>query len=173
MKKIACVYSITNISSNKIYIGSTVNYKKRRRDHLSFLKRNKHKNKELQHDYNNSGIDNFRFDVLLEVDDLDDLRDLEDWYIRNYTNKDNSYNSREDAITPISFSLSKESIEKIRQSKLGSGNPLAKLTENQVREVKLLMQEGRSPTILAKKYGVKRGTLYAIKYNLAWSHIQI
>ncbi|MBS4539797.1 GIY-YIG nuclease family protein [Clostridium sp. D2Q-11] len=108
MKKVACVYSIANISSNKIYIGSTVNYKKRIQKHLSLLRRDKHINKQLQEDFNKYGEDNFIFDILLEVDDLDDLRDLEKHYIDIYCTEDD-YNSKYDSYAPLTFKLSDQS----------------------------------------------------------------
>lgn len=61
---ISCVYSITNIATNKLYIGSTNNYKIRVISHKSTLKNNKHRNIKLQNAYNKYGIDSFNFDVL-------------------------------------------------------------------------------------------------------------
>jgi group I intron endonuclease len=47
------IYKIT--INNKIYIGSAINFKSRRRQHLHYLKNNKHQNKHLQRLFNKYG----------------------------------------------------------------------------------------------------------------------
>ena len=42
------IYSISNITTNKIYIGSTVNFSERRAAHITQLRGNRHTNKHLQ-----------------------------------------------------------------------------------------------------------------------------
>lgn len=64
--KIICIYKITNLVNNKIYIGSTSNYKERKYEHTSKLKRNIHINCHLQRSYNKHGKDNFKFEILEE-----------------------------------------------------------------------------------------------------------
>lgn len=64
---ISCVYKITNIINNKYYIGSTVDFKNRKRQHLSELKNNKHDNKHLQASFNKYGEEAFSFEVIEHV----------------------------------------------------------------------------------------------------------
>jgi group I intron endonuclease len=63
----ACgVYSITQISTGKIYIGSTTtSFKNRWRRHRYDLKNNSHHSLYLQRAYNKYGVDDFRFNVEL------------------------------------------------------------------------------------------------------------
>lgn len=49
---IAGVYTITNISNGKLYVGSTIHTERRRLEHFSALATNKHVNKHLQNAYN-------------------------------------------------------------------------------------------------------------------------
>lgn len=58
------IYRILNIINNKIYIGSTFNLKKRKKRHLSDLKRNVHPNNHLQAAFNKYGVDNFKLEVI-------------------------------------------------------------------------------------------------------------
>ena len=46
------VYQIVNQSTNKKYIGSSINYAARAKSHLSDLKAGRHYNKALQNDFN-------------------------------------------------------------------------------------------------------------------------
>jgi group I intron endonuclease len=55
------IYLIINLQNNKIYLGSTINFNKRKCWHLSFLRRNKHFNYKLQHDFNLYGEEWFVF----------------------------------------------------------------------------------------------------------------
>lgn len=48
----AAVYAIMNMSQNKMYIGSSMNYQQRAKTHVSGLKNNSHICKEMQNDFN-------------------------------------------------------------------------------------------------------------------------
>lgn len=82
--KLGCVYSIKCLANNKIYIGQTINFKRRIWEHLHLLKSDKHKNHYLQHDFNKYGVNNFKFDKLLDDLDLQTRRNIETYYIQKY-----------------------------------------------------------------------------------------
>lgn len=56
--------------------------------------------------------------------------------------------------------------------KKGSDNASAKLTEEQVREIKILIAKGHSCYGIAKDYGVSKQTILRIKNGVNWSHIK-
>lgn len=58
------IYKITCIVNGRIYVGSTVNLLKRKRDHFSYLRRNRHGNPKLQRAWNKHGEQAFIFEVL-------------------------------------------------------------------------------------------------------------
>lgn len=58
------IYKITCKVTNKFYIGSSVNLKRRKYWHFYELNRNIHKNKHLQSAYNKHGNDKFVFEVI-------------------------------------------------------------------------------------------------------------
>ena len=64
------IYQITNLKNNKFYIGSTNNYKIRKRKHLWDLRNNKHVNNHLQNSYNKYGEEFFEFKILIECEDI-------------------------------------------------------------------------------------------------------
>ena len=74
------IYKITNTKNNKIYIGSSVDIKKRKEKHFWMLKSGVHDNKFLQSSYNRDGIINFIFDII-EMCDKKDLVEKENYYI--------------------------------------------------------------------------------------------
>lgn len=60
----AIVYHITNVMSNKCYIGSTQNYQKRITQHFSCLRNNRHHNIHLQRAFNKYGEENFIYGIV-------------------------------------------------------------------------------------------------------------
>lgn len=71
------IYCIRNKENGKFYIGSTSNFRKRMREHLSCLRKNVHVNKHLQRAFNKYGEENFSFEVFEYVEDIDNLLEVE------------------------------------------------------------------------------------------------
>jgi group I intron endonuclease len=80
------IYIIKNIINNKIYIGSSMNIKKRWAEHKSDLIKNKHHSRTLQKSYNKHGLENFIFEVLEFVKHKNhkELFSLEQKYLDKY-----------------------------------------------------------------------------------------
>ena len=68
MEKICGIYSITNLTNNKRYIGQSVDIYARFGNHKSALRNNRHGNKHLQNAWNTYGEDNFAFEILYICD---------------------------------------------------------------------------------------------------------
>lgn len=66
------IYAIRHIESNRLYIGSAVDLKRRRREHFRRLRANSHKNPKLQNAWNKYGECEFEF-VILKNCGRDDL----------------------------------------------------------------------------------------------------
>lgn len=66
LQSISGIYSITNIINNKVYIGESMNIKRRWQEHINDLKNNRHCNYLLQNDYNTYGINNLNFNIIQE-----------------------------------------------------------------------------------------------------------
>jgi group I intron endonuclease len=74
------IYKIINTKNNKIYIGSSVDIKKRKEKHFWMLQKGIHDNKFLQSSYDRDGKENFIFDII-EMCDKKDLVEKENYYI--------------------------------------------------------------------------------------------
>ena len=81
------VYQIRNRVNGKVYIGSSINLKGRLKDHLGYLKRNKHDNPKLQHSFNKYGIDNFVFEII-EFCEREDRFNVEQYWIDYFIGED-------------------------------------------------------------------------------------
>jgi group I intron endonuclease len=91
--RVVGIYKITNLIDNKVYIGQTVNYRKRKNSHLSSLKENKHHNEHLQRAFNKYGENSFEMELLEECK-IEELDKLERYYIKELDacNHDKGYN---------------------------------------------------------------------------------
>lgn len=88
----AYIYKILNVATDDFYIGSSVNFKKRKWEHLNMLKKNEHHCQKLQAAWNEYGADAFEFELLEEVPDEEALR-IEDTYLAQHAGTTACYNT--------------------------------------------------------------------------------
>lgn len=114
---LAGIYQIKNIVNNKIYIGSTKNFKKRYHEHSHLLRKGIHQNRYLQNAYNKYGEDNFIIE-LIEICKEDELKIREQYYIDSLNPE---YNITKEVIrnTPSKESRELMSISRIKGFKEG------------------------------------------------------
>lgn len=80
LKKVG-VYTITNLITNKIYVGSTKNsFYERWRLHFKSLKNNNHHSKKLQFSVNKYGLNNFKFEIL-EITEREIANNIEQYWL--------------------------------------------------------------------------------------------
>lgn len=75
------IYAIINLKNGKKYIGSTVNYSKRKRTHLSRLNKGNHHSLSLQHSWNKNNPEDYKFIILEKVEDKNILIEREQYYL--------------------------------------------------------------------------------------------
>lgn len=101
------IYAITNTITNKIYIGSAVNFERRRKAHLYELKNNKHHSVSLQHSWNKHSPEDFVFSIIEEINDRLVLLEREQFWLDHFKsyNKKYGYNISNNSNQPKSFSI--------------------------------------------------------------------
>jgi hypothetical protein len=62
-------------------------------------------------------------------------------------------------------------LEALSAARLGTGNPGAKLTEAQVREMRERVAAGAKQRHIAREYGISEGSLSSIVNRKTWTHI--
>lgn len=85
------IYAITNTVTGKKYIGGASYPSQRFYEHKSALRAGKHRNKELQSDWDKYGFGCFSFDVIEETT-KEKLSEREDFYINAQRDKYNKLN---------------------------------------------------------------------------------
>lgn len=115
------VYEISNEIDDRVYIGSTLNQKKRWNEHKRDLLNNKHINIHLQNFVNKYGLNSLNFTVLEKVEN-DFLLLREQYYLDSI---DNKFNIAENATAPmLGKSHTPEALSKISKRSSGSNNPM-------------------------------------------------
>ena len=78
------IYTITNTENHKVYIGSTIRFRKRWIQHRGSLRREQHSNLHLQRAWNKYGEDAFEFSVLEYLDNPEELHLAEQFWMDVY-----------------------------------------------------------------------------------------
>jgi len=118
--KVSGVYRIKNTGNGKIYIGSSVNCKKRIGQHKSALRNGRHHSRYLQREWNKSGEDAFAFDVV-ETCASEHVRAVEQVFIEYFksANAQHGYNMCPIAGSCRGTKASDETRRKMSQSARG------------------------------------------------------
>jgi len=105
------IYKIQSTVNSKIYIGSSVNLKRRMHEHLSSLKKKDHGNRYMQRHINKYGLKDLRFSII-EFCTKEKLIEREQYYI-NTLNPE--FNLCSNAKSVLGTKHSKESKQKSRE----------------------------------------------------------
>ncbi|UXR28929.1 G-I-Y Y-I-G endonuclease [Bacillus phage Nachito] len=128
LKKAMGIYGIRNTLDGKIYVGSSINVRKRTQDHIGLLRRDKHPNEHLQRAWSKYGEDNFEVILLEEVNE-DNRWDREQHYIDLYDSQNMKFGYNKAKAEPKA-PLSEETKRKLSEINKGK-----KLTEEHKRKL--------------------------------------
>jgi|DEB19_MinimDraft_3_1074340.scaffolds.fasta_scaffold56684_2 group I intron endonuclease len=94
------IYKIINAVNNKFYVGSAVNFEKRKARHIWRLRRGDHINKRLQAAWNKYGEAAFVFAMVEEVPGDADILQAENVWLKQHVGQVYCYNIATDATAP-------------------------------------------------------------------------
>jgi group I intron endonuclease len=115
------IYKITCLTTSKFYLGSTVNLRRRKKEHFTALRHNKHHSQSLQRAWNKYGEQAFTFEVVELVLPVALASREEYWFKKLKPFSHNGYNIAINAEAPMrGRKQTPEAIEKTRQAKLGT-----------------------------------------------------
>lgn len=157
------IYLITNLINQKVYIGQSVDIHRRYAEHLRSgqpekyaIKNERDINTPIHKAMQKYGIDNFSLTILEECN-KEELNEKEKHWIKKYqsNNKEKGYN------------LTKGGQESIGLS--GENHSQAKLTQNEVNEIKKLLREtNKTMTEIMQIYKVSKSTICLINTGKTW-----
>lgn len=145
MEKIIGIYKILNKINNKFYIGSSINIRKRIKEHERCLKFGIHSNKHLQSAWDKYGSNNFEFIIIEKYKNITnrELRNRETEIIQQTKCfcDEIGYNFIAGGIGTLNTPCSQEKREKISKSNMGKkawnkGISMTKEQKEKLRKVK-------------------------------------
>lgn len=157
------IYKITNIQNNKVYIGQTIRpVEKRFQRHINDAINNV-LDTHFARAIRKYGAENFKIEIIDTADNQEDLNHREQYWIQYYSSTVHGYNET-DAISKCGGntyqSKTKEETkvigEKIRKSKIGNKNPMAR----KIKRINIITNEIEIfDTVIscAKACGIKNG----------------
>lgn len=121
MGKKTVIYLIRNILNNKCYVGSAVDFDRRKTHHKSLLNKGKHHSIHLQRAWDKAGENNFIFEIIETVIGKSKLIEREQYYLDLYKtyNYKNGYNICKIAGSTLGYKMSEKTKDKMRLSHTG------------------------------------------------------
>ena len=180
------VYEIKNKLNNKTYIGSSIQLNRRLWYHKHQLRKGTHHNIHLQRAWNKYGKDAFEFSILVVCEEHDLLlfeQSLMDKLHPEYNiakfadapNRGRRYSKEHcDKLSSLRIGrkISEQGRIAISDSKLGEKNPSAKLTKEDVLNIRYLYASGGvTYQQLAILFSISLGHVGAIVTKRKWAHV--
>lgn len=140
------VYELVNLMGGIEYVGSTLYPKKRFYKHIKIKSNGR------------SGSGKFygRQDLIMNI-------------VCSY---DNKIEARQEEIRLQKIWGFETEDEKVSKAVRGEKNSISKLTEDQVKEILLMIKKSITNKDIAKKFNVTASTIYKIKNKRAWTHVK-
>ena len=174
------VYEILNLVNWKRYFGKAGDYEARWTWHCNTATRNNPRDMQpIHYSLRKYGLENFQFNVIFEFETEQESFNKEIELIAKFKTNICRYGSEfgynlTDGGEGFSGNIqSKESREKLSNHKKGEKNPQAKLTEKDVKEIKIMILKDKSATNICGIYGVARKTIDDIKTGKTWQSVKL
>lgn len=163
------IYKITNLVNNKVYIGQSISIERRFKDHVSGLNGGYGHNLHFQNAWNKYGQDNFKFEILEEIENCNLLDEREIYYISLYNSNNPKYGYNK-TIGGNTILIDENYRIYISKNKI---NNKAKriLTYKEVSEIKLAMACLMDRKEIAKMYNVSTKVLTSISINASYKYV--
>jgi group I intron endonuclease len=190
-EKSGVLYKITNLINNQCYIGSSCNLVKRYYTHLNHIRTNKQSCTKLVRAVNKYKEDNFKFEIIAECPKEYVLK-LEQWFIDNVNPEynickiaGNTLGTKRTQETKIKKSTCQKEkwkntdyrakhLENLSKNwRSGILHKMAKLTEEQVINIKKLLKEGFRIKQISDKLNVSYYSVQDISRGKTWKTIII
>lgn len=167
------IYKITNNVNNKIYIGSTKNFRVRYLGHRNSLKNGTHHSKRFQGFVNEFGLECLVFEKYL-LTNADFLLSEEQKAMDFYEcyKQENGYNISPIAGKTLNNNPSLETRKLLSIVKMGSKNGMSKMNDETVLSIR---KEYHTKTNqeLCLKYGLGKKSIFNIISGNTWSHLPL
>ena len=169
------VYAIRS-TDGRSYVGASESTKRRFQWHRASLNRGRHHSRLLQESWRLLGAEAFSFLVLEAVGPDDDLIEREQCWMNQTGAASTGYN-----VAPVAGGSNRGIVRtaqvraKVSAAHIGvqagTKNPGARLTEDDVRDIRRRLLAGESQRAVAEGYKIVRSQIGKIALRKAWAHL--
>lgn len=163
MRIIQGIYKITNKANSKFYIGSSKNIENRWKEHIRVLNRKVHHSKKLQRAWDKYGEENFIFEVIEEVEDLNNLFKYEQKWFDKTKCYDSKYGYNICDIVGDD-SLKYKHLDK-KLKKVKKENKIKKYKDDIKKIIELCERTAKSHNKIKVKFKIREKDLNTVVYN--------
>lgn len=192
------IYGIRNRTTGTVYIGKTVNARKRFTRHKSLLKNNKHWNVHLQRSYNKHGPAAFEYVVLEQCEESNLAQNEQKWidasrpnvynedlYVLDKTGRNNSFAGRRHSFqSKMKMSEAKQGrytgVDNPNYGKKWPKDAILKMVQNRtttklsvenIQEIVSLLRIGMSHQSISNVFDVSRTVITRIASGARWANV--
>src|ERR1019366_6543276 len=181
MERPIYIYKITNLENEKVYIGRSVNPKKRLKCHIEKALLNDPKYNDCPKLYNSIrayGKEAFgKIEIVAITYTFEEVCDLETFHIKQYNAVDDGLNCTyggQGGMLGYVFSEESKNKMSVSAKRVGKArgikNPTVSITENDVRNIKIMIFNGISTIEIENKTGITAKKIRRIKRDETWTH---
>jgi group I intron endonuclease len=166
--QICGIYQIVRIDKDEVYVGASVDIKRRFSCHKARMKNSNHYHQTLNEGWK---LNQIRFEILEECEELE-LKEREDYWIKHLPDVGYKIVNKNRASRAQRNSEEGKLHKSLAQ--MGSRNGNSRLTDNEIIKIKVLARD-TDITIgkLAEWFGVSQGHISNIIKGIKWKHINI
>ncbi|NFH69058.1 endonuclease [Clostridium botulinum] len=167
--KVVGIYGIEDVKTGNIYVGQSKDIAKRWSNHVSFMKKGEYRYTALQEAYSDDSK-RIKFTILEECT-VENLADREDFWIKHVQKVDgwNLINKQKHGGATRTI----RDTSKMKAAQTGMKNGNCRLSVEDVKEIKNLLNEGIKIEELAKQYCVSPTHISNIKLGKRWSSVEV
>ncbi|NFN94915.1 endonuclease [Clostridium botulinum] len=167
--KVVGIYGIEDVKKGNIYVGQSKDIAKRWSNHVSFMKKGEYRYTELQEAYTDDSK-RIKFTILEECT-VENLADREDFWIKHVQKIDgwNLINKQKHG----GASRTIRDTSKMKAAQTGMKNGNCRLSVEDVKEIKNLLNKGVKIEELTKQYCVSPTHISNIKLGKRWSSVEV
>lgn len=165
--KVVGIYLIEDVATGNCYCGQSKDIAKRWSNHTSLMKNNEYRYKELQEAYN-ADCKRIKYTILEECS-VNMLQEREDFWIKHIQRIDdwNLINKQKHGGATKSF----KDTSLMKEKQTGELNGNARLTKEDIIEIKHMLKDGVKQSVIANKFGISDTHIYNISKGKRWASV--
>lgn len=167
--KVVGIYLIEDCITGNCYCGQSKDIAKRWSNHASLMKNNEYRYKELQEAYNKD-CKRIKYTILQECKACE-LKEFEEWWFRYIEKVDgwNLINKQKHGAETKSF----KDTSKMKEKQTGELNGNARLTKDEIIEIKKMLADGVKQAVIAQKFGISDTHIWNINQGKRWASVEV